>query len=272
MTSPLPLRLVAFACLAVSVLSNPAEASGLTEGQWSGTWYPGSSCRDTKERQITAEVAGGTIKGRVDNPHGKPGLFKGEVEENGRFQVNVHGLKSYSFTMFGQGGGNQVSGRWTTRNDCGAGKFTLALASAAPAAAAATGVEGAPKDETPRQLLDRLYKDGLITEAEYQQKLAELGGGAQPAPQPAAKAATGGDARVQALQDLYDKGLITKADYEQKLTQLQAEQNSGGAAPAATAPAAPDPRLTALQDLYNKGLISEEDYKRKAAEIEGARD
>ncbi len=262
MTSPLPLRHVAFACLAVSLLSNPAEAAGLTEGQWSGTWYPGSSCRDTKERKITAEVAGGTIKGRVDNPHGKPGLFKGEVKENGRFQVNVHGLKSYSFTMFGQGGGNQASGRWTTRNDCGAGKFTLALASAAPAAAA---VE-APKDETPRQLLERLYNDGLITEAEYRQKLAELGGG-QPAPEPAATAETGGDARVQALQDLYNKGLITKADYEQKLGQLQAEQTSGG-----TAPAAPDPRLTALQDLYNKGLISEEDYKRKAAEIEGARD
>lgn len=257
-----PLGDAAALLLAAVLLSLPngSDAAGLTEGQWAGTWYPGSSCRDTKERAITAEVAAGKIKGQVENRHGRPGLFRGEVKENGNFQVNVRGLKSYSFTMFGQGGGGQVSGRWTTRNDCGAGKFTLALASAAPTAAAA-----APANESPRQLLDRLLQDGLITEAEHQETLSELGGG-EAAAQPTA--AVPGDARVQALQELYQKGLISKADYEQKLSQLQAEK-SGAAAQAAPAP---DPRLQALEDLYNKGLISEEDYKRKAAEIKGASD
>ena len=248
--------------LAALLLAVPGagQAAGLAEGQWAGTWYPGSSCRDTKERKITAEIAGGKIKGQVENRSGKPGLFQGEVQENGKFQANVHGLKSYSFTMFGQGGGGQVSGRWTTRNDCGAGRFTLALASAAPAATTAP----AP-DESPQQLLDRLLQEGLITEAEHQQKSAELSG-AQPAAQPAA--APAGDERVQALQDLYQKGLISKADYEQKLSQLQSEQ----AGAASQASPAPDPRLQALEDLYNKGLISEDDYKRKAAEIKGASD
>ena len=188
------------------VLPSTGEAAGLTEGQWAGTWYPGSSCRDTKERNITAEVAGGKIKGQVENQHGKPGLFQGEVEQSGKFQANVHGLKSYSFTMFGQGGGGQVNGRWTTRNDCGAGKFSLALVTAAPASAPTA----APADETPQQLLDRLLQDGLITESEHQQKSAELSGGA-----PARPTATApGDERVEALRALYDKGLITKADYE----------------------------------------------------------
>ena len=255
-----PLLLIAL----LLCLPGSGHAAGLSEGQWAGTWYPGSSCRDTKERKITAEVSGGEIKGRVENQYGKPGLFRGEVKDNGKFQANVHGLKSYSFTMFGQGGGGQVNGRWTTRNDCGAGKFTLALVTGAPAAA--TAPAAAPQDESPKQLLDRLLRDGLITESEYQQKLAELGGG-QPAAQPAAAPATG-DARVTALQELYKKGLISQADYEQKLSQIQAE--TGGAA-AQTAPA-PDPRLQALEDLYNKGLISEDDYKRKAAEIKGASD
>lgn len=257
-----PLLVIAAALLLA--LPNGAGAAGLAEGQWAGTWYPGSSCRDTKERAITAEVAGGRIKGRVDNPHGRPGLFQGDIGEGGKFQANVHGLKSYSFTMFGQGGGSQASGRWTTRNDCGAGKFTLALVGASPSAAAPA------QDESPRQLLDRLLRDGLITEAEYQGKLTELSGG-QPAAQPVAAPApapAGDDARLQALQDLYSKGLISKADYDQKLSQLQAEQ---GVTATQAAPAA-DPRLQALQDLYNKGLISEEDYKRKAAEIEGASD
>ena len=259
-----PILAIAGALLA---LPSAGQATGLTDGQWTGTWYPGSSCRDTKERKITAEVVGGRITGQVENQYGSAGRFQGEVKANGKFQANVHGLKSYSFTMFGQGGGGQVSGRWTTRNDCGAGKFTLSLASAAPTAPAATV---APQNETPQQTLKRLLDDGLITESEYQEKLAELNAG-QPAAQPAAVApAASGDARVQALQDLYNKGLITKADYEQKLSQLGAKAPAGATAP--TAAPAPDPRLKALEDLYNKGLISEADYKRKAAEISGSAD
>ncbi len=67
----------------LTVTASTASAGTIPDGDWEGRWYPGDSCRDTKERRITARVSDGHITGQVHNPPRNPGAFGADFKPSG---------------------------------------------------------------------------------------------------------------------------------------------------------------------------------------------
>ena len=200
----------------------PARAAELADGAWQGTWFPGNSCRETRERRITATARDGKLQGSIENSSGQAGHLEATVDEDGSFRGSVLNLQRYTVTMYGRAGAGRITGSWTVREDCGRGKFELTLVEAAQGQAGASSDAKAPQalggKEERAALVQSFYDQGLITETEYKQTLARIG-----APPPASSAAqTEGGARLQTLQRLFQQRLITEDEYKRKAAEIEA--------------------------------------------------
>ncbi len=262
-----PLLAVALAIAA----NGGASAAEIPDGDWEGRWYPKNSCRDTRERKVTAHTEGGHIRGEVHNPPADPGVFAADIEASGRFVSTVAGLKRYGFSVNGRATPSEISATWEGRDDCGNGTFVLSLLGGGegitgqqqetePPAAVA---EPAPEEDGAAiDALNRLYEQGLITEEEYQAKVAAL----EPEAAAPAEAEEADPARA-ALDRLYDQGLITEEEYQAKLKALEPEQPAMKTAPPEQPK--PDSRLVELDDLLTNGEISADEYLERRAAITG---
>lgn len=229
------------AVLLTVTLVNGAWASSLPDGEWEGRWYPKNSCKDTRERPMTATTKDGHIRGEVINPHGTPGVFAADIKASGSFSATVVGLKRFGFSVKGKASPSEITANWEGRDDCGNGTFVLRLVKSDPAVTKLPE-EPAPQPKTAKQTPPTAPDE--------------------PGP-PAAEE----DTARAALDTLYQQGIISEEEYQAKLAALARPAPTIIMAPSDLPP--PDPRLAELDDLLTNGSISADEYLKRRRVIIG---
>ena len=234
------------AVLLTVTLVDGAWASSLPDGEWEGRWYPKNSCKDTRERPMTATTKDGHIRGEVINPHGTPGVFAADIKASGSFSATVVGLKRFGFSVKGKASSSEITANWEGRDDCGNGTFVLRLVKSDPA------VTKLPEAPAPAPA--------------PQPEIAKQSPSAAPA-EPAAPLGEKDTARA-ALETLHRQGLISEEEYQAKLQALARPQPTIIMAPSDLPP--PDPRLAELDDLLTNGAITADEYLQRRRVIIGS--
>lgn len=223
-------------------LVDGAWASSLPDGEWEGRWYPKNSCKDTRERPMTATTKDGHIRGEVLNPHGTPGIFAADIKASGSFSATVVGLKRFGFSVKGKASASEITANWEGRDDCGNGTFVLRLVKSDPA------VTKLPEAPAP------------------QAKTAQPAASTAPV---TPGAAGGEDATARAaLETLHRQGVISDEEYRAKLQALARPAATIIMAPSDLPP--PDPRLAELDELLTNGSIDADEYLRRRRVIIGS--
>ena len=182
------------------------------DGRWEGRWDPGDSCRDKKERRVTARIEDGEIHGEVDNSPESPGKFVAEVKPNGKFISTIKGLRHYDFKVYGKVTPSEIEAKWTGRNDCGPGEIVLHPVSTEPEATPPEATSDGGDATSAQAALATLRAQGVITEEEYQAKLKALET-APPAKATAPAKPPPADPRLVELDDLLTSGAIDADEY-----------------------------------------------------------
>lgn len=241
------------------VLVDSASAVEVRDGNWEGRWYPGNSCRDTRERRVTAYTEGGHIRGEVHNPPSDPGVFAADIEPSGRFTSTVAGLKRFSISVNGRASPSEIRATWEGRDDCGTGNFVLTWLGEDEEIPAEEWVPLEPAAQEP-ETVEEEPEAATVQPDPTPQK-------SEPAAAPAEPAAGEPDSARAALETLRKQGVITEDEYQAKLKALEPEAPALKMAPSDLPP--PDPRLVELDDLLTSGAISADEYLQRRTAITG---
>lgn len=195
-----------------ALVAGDGAGAFVPDGQWEGRWDPRDSCRDKKERRVTARIEDGKLHGEVDNQPESPGTFVAEIKPNGRFISTIKGLRHYDFRVYGKVTPSEIEAKWTGRNDCGPGEIVLHPVPTEPEAAPTESKSGRSNATSAQAALETLRAQGVITEEEYQAKLEALES-KPPATVTAPSKRPPSDPRLVELDDLLISGAIGADEY-----------------------------------------------------------